>query len=91
MAQGESPEPFRLIDAFRTDEPVIDTWTFVFDERDPWTGYYTMLGTDDDGRMFSQFSSGFYEPGEANPHLGERPRLISERLLNHILERGGDE
>lgn len=81
----------KLIDAFRTDEPVIDTWTFVFDERDPYTNYYTMLGTDDDGRMFSQFTSGFYEPGEANTHLGERPRFIGETLVNHIIGRLSDE
>jgi hypothetical protein len=66
----EQIERLRLIDCFYTKEPVIDRWTFVFDERDSWTGYYTMLGTDDHGRMFSQFTSGFYEPGEANLHLG---------------------
>lgn len=80
-------ESFKLVDCFYTNEPVIDRWTFIFDERDPWTGYYTMLATDDDGRMFSQFTSGFYEPGGANSHLGERPRLIGESLVNHVLER----
>lgn len=83
----EQIEPLKLIDCFYTKEPVIDRWTFVFDERDSWTGYYTMLGTDDHGRMFSQFTSGFYEPGEANLHLGERPRLIGQVLVNHVLER----
>src|SRR5262249_19705842 len=87
MAHENSPEGFRLIDVFKTDELVIDKWTFVLNERDPWTSYYTMLGTDEDGHLFSQFTSGFYEPGEANPHLGERPRLIGEALLNHVLER----
>jgi hypothetical protein len=25
-------EPFQLIDCFKTNEPVIDTWSFVFNE-----------------------------------------------------------
>ena len=76
-----------VIDVFRTNEPVIDNWTFVLADRDPWTGYYSMLGTDDSGRGFSQFCSGFYEPGEANTHLGERPRYLPEGLLNHVMMR----
>jgi hypothetical protein len=79
----------KLTDAFYTTEPVIDHYTFVFDKRDPWTGYYSMLATDHDG--FSQWSSGFYEPGKASHHLGERPRVMSERLLDHLLARIADE
>jgi hypothetical protein len=32
----------------------IDYSTFVFNEQDPRTGYYTMLATDEEGVMFSQ-------------------------------------
>ena len=76
----------RLIDCFYQNG-AIDCYTFVFDERDQWTNYYTMLATDHDGRMFSQWTEGFYEVGEANPHLGERPRSIGETLVNHVLGR----
>jgi hypothetical protein len=79
----------RLIDCFY-QEDVIDCYTFVFDERDPWTNYSTMLATDHDGRRFSQWTEGYYDPEGSNTHLGHRPRLMSERLLNHILERIGD-
>jgi hypothetical protein len=80
----------RLIDCFYP-EGMVDCYTLVFDERDPWTNYYTMLATDDhDGRVFSQWTAGFYEPGEANPHLGERPRLIGETLLHHVIGRMQD-
>ncbi len=53
----------------------------------PYANYHTMLATDETGRMFSNWTEGFYEPGEANPHLGERPRLIGELLVNHVLSR----
>lgn len=76
----------RLIDCFY-QEGVIDCYTFVFDERDPWTNYFTMLATDHDGSKFSQWADGFYELGEANPHLGVRPQLIGEALVNHVIGR----
>lgn len=77
----------KLLDAFRTSEPVLDCWSFVTDEIDPSTGYYDMLATSENGQVFSQWTSGQYEPGVANEHLGERPRYMSEVLLNHVLER----
>jgi hypothetical protein len=80
----------KLIDCFCQDG-VLDSYTFVFDERDPWTNYYTMLATDHDGRMFSQWTEGFYEPGEAHPHLGVRPQLIGEILINHVIRRMNDD
>ncbi len=75
-----------LIDCFY-QEGVIDCYTFVFDECDRWTNYYTMLATDHDGRMFSQVTEGFYEPGELNPHLGVRPQVIGEALIHHVIGR----
>lgn len=77
----------KLIDAYRTDDPVIDRYTFVFDEVDPLTGCNTMLGTDHDGRMFSQWTEGSYDQDGNNAHLGERPRFIGETLVNHLLRR----
>ncbi len=91
MADYEPSESFKLIDVFKSDEPVIDQWTFVFDEVNPYNGCYTMLSTDNTGWGFSQFCEGLYAPGSANAHLGERPRLISEYLVNHVIERIGDE
>jgi hypothetical protein len=62
-----------LLDCFyQRDLPVIDPYTFVFDEQDPRTGYYSMLGTSATGAAFSQWTSGYYEPGGKNLHLGER-------------------
>lgn len=80
----------KLIDCFYQDG-VIDCYTFVFDERDQWTNYSIMLATDHDGRMFSQWTEGFYEPGEANPHLGQRPHLIGEALVNHVIARESED
>ncbi len=86
----EHTDAFQLIDCFHSNEPVIDTWTFVFNEVNPLTGYYTMLATDNTGWGFSQFSEGLYRPGGDNAHLGERPRYIGERLVNHVLRRVGE-
>lgn len=77
----------KIVDVFRTDDPVIDCWTFVFDERDPLTGYLAMLSTDYDGHMFSQWTEGFYNPHGDNYHLGEHPRLVGETLVKHVLGR----
>ena len=64
----------RLIDQFY--QPwTYDAYTFVFDERDPGTGYYTMLALSEDGRLFSQWTEGLYTPGAANEHLGRRVAL----------------
>jgi len=89
MAHEDSPEPFRLIDVLKTDESVIDQWTFVFDEVNPYNGYHTMLSTDNTGWGFSQFCEGMYDPDGDNSHLGERPRFIGETLVNHVIARIG--
>lgn len=81
----------RILEVFKTDEPVIDQWTFVLDETNPLNGCYTMIATDNSGFGFSQFCEGQYEPGGDNSHLGERPRYMPEGLLNHVLERLVDE
>ncbi len=87
MADDANSEPFTIIDVFRTDEPVIDQWTFVFNEVNPLNGLYTMIATDNTGRGFSQFCEGHYTPDGDNAHLGERPRVIGETLMNHVLGR----
>jgi hypothetical protein len=61
----------KLIDIFY-QPAVLDCYTFVFDEHDSRTGAYTMLGMSEDGYAFSQWTSGVYEPGAANEHLGSR-------------------
>jgi hypothetical protein len=81
----------RILEILKTDEPVIDNWTTVFDDVDPLTGDYLMLATDHDGFMFSQWTDGQYEPDGDNSHLGYRPRLMSEALLDHILWRMRDD
>lgn len=91
VADHEQSEPFKIIDVFRTNESVIDQWTFVFNEVNPLNGYYTMLSTDSTGWGFSQFCEGIYDPNGENAHLGERPRYIGERLVPHVLGRMSDE
>lgn len=78
---------FRLIDAYHTDEPVIDKWTMVFNEVNPQTGYYTMLATNDTGFGFSQWTEGAYDPDGPNEHLGHQVCLIGGTLLRHVTER----
>lgn len=83
--------PFRLIDCFYSNEPVIDRWTFVFNEVNPFNGYHMMLATDDTGFGFSQFCEGLYHPDGDNSHLGYRPQYIGGRLVDHVLGRIGDD
>lgn len=81
----------KLLEVFYTDEPVIDKWTFVFDETNPINGYFTMLATSETGRGFSQWTEGMYEPGGNNDHLGNRPDIIGPWLVEHVIERMSDE
>jgi hypothetical protein len=68
---------------------VLDCYTFVFDERNPQNGYYTMLGTDEDGVKFSQWTEGLYDPNGANEHLGMRVLFpyLGHVLIDHVLDR----
>jgi hypothetical protein len=68
---------------------VIDPRTFVFNERDPTTGYWTMLGTSATGTAFSQWTGGSYEPGGKNLHLGDRVdfQSVGSPLVAHVLGR----
>ena len=83
----QAPEPFEIIDAFYADEPVIDRWTVVFNETNPFNGCHTMLATDDTGRGFSQWCEGTYEPAGDNSHLGYQVCLIGGVLLRHVMGR----
>ena len=79
-----------LVDCFyQRDIPVIDRFTFVFDEHDPRSGYYTMLATSETGATFSQWTEGAYEPGGKNLHLGERVdfQSLGKVLVEHVLGR----
>ena len=82
----------KLIDCFY-QAGVIDCWTFVFDEQSPPRGYYTMLAASESGRVFSQWTEGLYDPSPDgdNAHLGQRPRVIGETLVNHVFARTSDE
>jgi hypothetical protein len=77
-----------LIDSYRKDS-VLDRYTFVFDEHDPRTGYYTMLAMSEDGYTFSQWTSGLYDPHGGNEHLGRRVVLsaIGARALDGLCSR----
>jgi hypothetical protein len=68
---------------------VIDCYTFVFDDRNPTTEYYTMLATDETGAMFSQWTEGMYDPNGANEHLGVRVlfQYLGKVLVDHVLDR----
>jgi len=79
-----------LVDCFyQRDIPVIDRYSFVFDERDPRSGFYTMLATSQTGGAFSQWTEGYYEPGGKNLHLGERVdfQSVGKVLVAHVLGR----
>lgn len=66
-----------------------DAYTFVFDEQDPRTGYYTMLALSEDGASFSQWTEGLYTPGVANEHLGRRVALyeLGSAVLTAFCQR----
>ena len=79
-----------LLDCFcQRDIPVIDRFTFVFDEHDPRSGYYTMLANSETGGVFSQWTEGPYEPGRKNLHLGQRVDFpsVGPMLVAHVLGR----
>lgn len=81
-------EKITIIDVFYTDDPVIDKWTWVLNETNPYNhSYNAMIATDNTGRGFSQMCEGLYEPGGDNAHLGYRPRLVGESLVNHVMGR----
>ena len=77
-----------LIDSYRKGG-VLDCYTFVFDEKDPRTGLFTMLALSEDGYTFSQWTSGIYDPEGDNEHLGKRVLLsvIGTRALNGFFAR----
>ena len=82
-----------LIDVFYAPE-YIDCYTFVFDDIDPHSGLYTMLGTSETGTGFSQWTEGKYEPNGDNSHLGAQrhftPEDIGEALVKHVIWRMDD-
>lgn len=61
----------KLIDIFYKPR-VYDAYTFVFDEQDTQTSYFTMLALSEDGHTFSQWTEGVYDPIGDNEHLGQR-------------------
>lgn len=77
-----------LIDCYRKDG-VLDCYTFVFNELDPHTGYYTILALSEDGYTFSQWTSGIYDPEGDNEHIGTRILLsaIGARALDGFFAR----
>lgn len=83
-------ETLRLIDQFY-HPGTYDAYTFVFDEQDPRTGYYTMLALSEDGASFSQWTEGLYTPGAANEHLGRRVALaeLGQAVLAAVKARLG--
>lgn len=70
---------------------VIDCWTVVTNERDPVTGYATMLALGSDPTVFSQFTDGLWIPDGDNSHLGAEACLIGKQLVEHVMERLGED
>jgi len=54
-----------IVDVFYQSD-VVDCSTWVTDKRDPNASFYTMLATDSDGHMFSQWTEGRYDPAAEN-------------------------
>lgn len=83
-----APNDLNIIDAFYTDEPVIDQWTIVFNERNSFNGCHTILATDTTGFGFSQWCEGQYVPRGNNSHLGNQACLLaSSALSRHVMAR----
>ena len=83
----DQPEPFELIASYYTDDPVIDKFTHVFSETNPYNhGYYTMLATDNTGWGFSNWTEGQYEEGGDNSHLGNEVCLLATSGLYHHVQ-----
>lgn len=84
-------DTLHLIDQFYRPG-TYDAYTFVFDEPDPQTGYYTMLALSEDGVSFSQWTAGVYAPGETNDHLGSRVALyeLGSAVLTAFCRRLAD-
>ena len=66
----------------------IDCYTFVFDALNPG-GSHTMLAMSADGHTCSQWTSGLYDAGGDNAHLGARVDFhqLGERLLTAFFAR----
>lgn len=78
--------PHGLIDTFY-QPGTIDCFTLVFDERGPRTGSYTIFATDEEGRNFSQWTEGRYDPNGDNEHLGAHLYLIGNAQVEHVRAR----
>lgn len=78
-----------ILAIFDNGGETLDRYTVVFNEKD--VQYYTMLGMNEGGQGFSQFTSGQYTPGGDNSHLGKPVKLskLSNETKGHILHRMG--
>jgi hypothetical protein len=79
-------EDLHIVASYYQDD-VIDAFTHATNEVNPMTGYYTMLATSLEGRDFSQWTEGAFDPHGENAHLGRPVCIIGKRLVEHVLGR----
>lgn len=82
----------RILGIFDNGGKTIDRYTVVVNEYNSASGYYDMLGLDDQGgTVFSQWSNGEYDLNDnwKNRHLGKRIAFesLNELTQRHIAER----
>lgn len=74
----------KILGIFDNGGKTLDRYTFVLNERDGQ--YYQMLGTDERGTGFSQFSSGQFNYHGDNSHLGKPVKWaeLDAKLQRHV-------
>jgi hypothetical protein len=82
----------KMLAIFDNGGKTLDRYTVVFDKGN-WQGskFHPMLGLDNGGVGFSQFSEGQYNPKTKNAHLGKQIEFstLSPETKGHILYRMG--
>ena len=79
----------KILAIFDNGGATLDRYTFVTDERDRHSGYYDMLGTDENGSGFSQWGQGRFDYHGDNKHLGKQVKWdsLTDALRAHVSHR----
>lgn len=77
----------RIIAIYDNQGETLDRYTFVFNEKQD--NMYVMLGTDETGQAFSNFTLGHYDTVKNNKHLGKEVAwyTLQPELLKHVIGR----
>ena len=77
----------RVIAIYDNQGETLDRYTFVFNEKQD--DMHVMLGTDETGQAFSNFTLGHYDTAKNNKHLGREVAwyTLQPELLKHVIGR----